>query len=257
MIIKQSQVIIEPSSAMPTTDTATALSGLSERFDDVRNRVAKAAQRSGRNAIDVKLIAISKTHPIEIIQQLINLGATELGENRVQEAENKIRTLGQQAHWHMVGHLQANKARKAVKLFDVIQSLDSVDLARRLNETCRQEQRASLPVLLQVDLGKEATKSGVDEADLLKLAAMVHDSTHLDLIGLMTLPPFFDEPNETRPYFSRLRLLRDKLAQDKLFGDREGELSMGMTHDFEIAIDEGATMIRVGTAIFGERGSRG
>ena len=242
---------------MPTADTATLVSGLRERLQDVHNRIEAAVSRSGRGPSDVRLIAISKTHPVEVIQEVIKLGAGELGENRVQEAEGKIQALGKQARWHMVGHLQANKARKAIKLFDVIHSLDSLDLAERLNDICIQEQRLAYPVLIQVDLGKEATKSGVEEADLMMLAAKTSELSHLKLEGLMTLPPFCEDPEETRPYFAKLRNLRDSLAKEGFFGDHLGELSMGMTHDFEVAIEEGATMVRVGTAIFGERRPRG
>jgi PLP dependent protein len=242
---------------MPTADTATLVSGLRKRLQGVQNRIEEAARRSGRASSDIRLIAISKTHPVEVIQEVIKLGVRELGENRVQEAEGKIQALGKQARWHMVGHLQANKARKAVKLFDVIHSLDSLDLAERLNDICIQEQRLAYPVLIQVDLGKEATKSGVEETDLMMLASKTHELSHLKLEGLMMLPPFFEDPEETRPYFVKLRNLRDSLAKEGFFGEHRGELSMGMTHDFEVAIEEGATMVRVGTAIFGERGSRG
>jgi len=245
-----------PSLTMPTADTATRISGLRKRLQDVHNRIEVAANRSGRAASDIRLIAISKTHPVEVIQEVITLGATELGENRVQEAESKIQALGEQARWHMVGHLQANKARKAIKLFDVIHSLDSLDLAQRINDICEQEQRSPFPVLIQVDLGREANKSGIEEADLLTMVERTRDLRYLKLAGLMTLPPFFDEPEQTRPFFAKLRQLRDTLAKEGFFGEQLGELSMGMTHDFEVAIEEGATMVRVGTAIFGERGTQ-
>jgi pyridoxal phosphate enzyme (YggS family) len=152
-----------------------------------------------------------------------------------------------------VGHLQANKARRAVNLFDVIHSLDSIDLARRLDRLCSEAGKQSLSLLIQVDLGHEQTKSGIAESELPLLAESVRGLDRLELIGLMTLPPFFDDPEQARPYFRRLRELRDELAREGLFGERAGELSMGMTNDFEVAIEEGATMVRVGTAIFGER----
>ena len=244
------------SETMPTADTATLVSSLSTRLQDVHNRIEEAAKCSGRAKSDIRLIAISKTHPVEILREAIMLGATELGENRVQEAESKIQALGSQARWHMVGHLQANKARKAIKLFDVIHSLDSIDLAERLNDICEQEGRSPFSVLLQVDLGREATKSGIAEEELVTLAERTRELTHLKLEGLMTLPPFFDDPEKARPYFAKLRKLRDNLAKEGFFGERPGELSMGMTNDFEVAIAEGATMVRVGTAIFGERGTQ-
>jgi pyridoxal phosphate enzyme (YggS family) len=188
------------------------------------------------------------------VKSAIELGVTDIGENRVQEAEQKIIEVGRtKARWHLVGHLQANKARRAVQLFDVIHSLDSLELARRLDRLCGEEGREKLPVLVQVDLGREETKSGVDEGELPGLVEGLTGLTRVQLIGLMTLPPFFDDPQQARPFFRRLRELRDQLAAAGAFGDRRGELSMGMTHDFEVAIEEGATMVRIGTAIFGER----
>ena len=228
--------------------------GLAARFADVKARISAAAQRCGRDPREVTLIAISKTHPPGVVTRLVELGATDLGENRVQEAEDKIPQVGRsKVRWHLVGHLQANKARRAVNLFDVIHSLDSIDLARRLDRLCAEEGRQSLPLLIQVDLGHEETKSGIDEQELPQLADELRSLERVQLIGLMTLPPFFDDPEQARPYFRRLRELRDELARGGLFGDRSGELSMGMTNDFAVAIEEGATLVRVGTAIFGER----
>jgi pyridoxal phosphate enzyme (YggS family) len=228
--------------------------GHAARIAAVKARINAAATRCGRSSQEVALIAISKTHPPHLIQKLIELGATDLGENRVQEAEEKIPQIGQtNARWHLVGHLQANKARRAVALFDVIHSLDSIDLARRLDRLCIEVGKQSLPLLIQVDLGGEETKSGINEQELPRLAETVQQLERLALIGLMTLPPFFDDPEQARPYFRRLRELRDELAGKGAFGESKGELSMGMTHDFEVAIEEGATMVRIGTAIFGER----
>ena len=227
---------------------------LAERLARVRAQLATAAGKAGRPAEEVRLIAISKTHPAAVVKHLIELGAADVGENRVQEAEEKITEVGRdKVRWHLVGHLQANKARRALNLFDVIHSLDSVDLARRLDRLCLEAGRKSLPLLIQVDLGHEETKTGVDEKELLQLAETVQQLERLELIGLMTLPPFFEDPKQARPYFRRLRELRDELARKGAFGERGGELSMGMTHDFPIAIEEGATMVRIGTAIFGER----
>jgi pyridoxal phosphate enzyme (YggS family) len=227
---------------------------LAARFKHVRAQLDAAAQRCGRSPGEVKLIAISKTHPASAITELIELGATDIGENRVQEAEAKIAEVGRHnVRWHLVGHLQANKARRAINLFDVVHSLDSIDLAQRLDRLCQEKQRESLSVLIQVDLGHEETKSGVDEAALADLVETVRLLPRLELIGLMTLPPFFDDAEDSRPFFRRLRELRDELGSRGAFGDRQGELSMGMTHDFAVAIEEGATMVRIGTAIFGER----
>jgi pyridoxal phosphate enzyme (YggS family) len=227
---------------------------LRARLAAIHARIAAAAKNCGRPAEEVKLIAISKTHPASVIKRVIEFGALDIGENRVQEAEGKIMEVGRNAaRWHLVGHLQANKARRAISLFDVIHSLDSLDLARRLDRLCREEGREKLRVLIQVDLGHEETKSGIDESELTHLVEGLGPLNRLELTGLMTLPPFFDDPEQSRPFFRRLRELRDELAGHGAFASRKGELSMGMTNDFEVAIEEGSTMVRVGTAIFGER----
>ena len=227
---------------------------LGERLAHIRAQIEATTLKCGRLPHEVTLIAISKTHPAALIRTAIGLGATDIGENRVQEAEQKINEVGRSAaRWHLVGHLQANKARRAVQLFDVIHSLDSLELARRLDRLCDEEGRESLSVLVQVDLGHEETKSGIDEGGLMELVAELKSLERLQLVGLMTLPPFFDYPEQARPFFRRLRELRDELAVQGAFSDRKGELSMGMTNDFEVAIEEGATMVRIGTAIFGQR----
>ena len=227
---------------------------LGARLAQVRAQIDAAAIKCGRLPHEVTLIAISKTHPTSLVREAIERGATDIGENRVQEAEQKIKEVGRTAaRWHLVGHLQANKARRAVQLFDVIHSLDSLELARRLDRFCAEENRMDLSVLIQVDLGHEETKSGIDETELPPLIEALKELRHLRLAGLMTLPPFFDDPEQARPFFRRLRELRDDLAARGAFGDQKGELSMGMTNDFEVAIEEGATMVRVGTAIFGNR----
>lgn len=237
---------------MANVDPAQEL--LAVRLASVRARLTAATEKSGRRPDEVRLISISKTHPASIVKQVMALGASDFGENRVQEAEGKIAEIGRnKVRWHLVGHLQANKARRAVNLFDVIHSVDSVDLAQRLDRLCAEEGREKLPILIQVDLGHEVTKSGIDESELNHLVETIEPLVHLELMGLMTLPPFFDDPEQSRPFFRRLRELRDELNGRGAFGDRTGELSMGMTHDFEIAIEEGATMVRIGTAIFGER----
>ena len=230
---------------------------LGAQLAHVRAQIESAALKCGRLPHDVTLIAISKTHPASLVRAAIQLGATDVGENRVQEAEQKINEVGRSAaRWHLVGHLQANKARRAVQLFDVIHSLDSLDLARRLDRLCTEERKEELSVLIQVDLGHEETKTGIDQSELTELVEGLAGLERIRLVGLMTLPPFFDDPEEARPFFRRLRELRDELATQRAFGDHKGELSMGMTHDFAVAIEEGATMIRVGTAIFGQRENR-
>lgn len=228
---------------------------LRERFESVCEKVGAAARRCNRSPDEITLIAIGKNHTIEKLSAAISLGITDLGENRVQEAEAKIVEVGRRrARWHLVGHLQANKARRAISLFDVIHSLDSVSLAGRLDRLCVEEGREELPVLIQIDLGGEKSKTGIDPRELPQILDAAAACKRLSLIGLMTLPPYFEDPACARPFFKTLRELRDQLQQQGSFSHRRGELSMGMSHDFEIAIEEGATMLRVGTAIFGERG---
>lgn len=237
-------------------ETAEGRDEMGERLAQVRRRIEAAALRSDRTPGDVTLIAVSKTHPARIVRRAIEAGAQDLGENRVQEADEKIGEIGREAggaRWHLIGHLQANKARRAVTLFDLIHSVDSVSLARRLDRMCAEVGREALPILVQVDLAGEATKSGISEASLPELTAAIKACDRLRLVGLMTLPPFFEDAEMARPFFRRLRELRDRRRDEGDFGSGRGELSMGMSNDYEVAIEEGATMVRVGTAIFGER----
>ena len=227
---------------------------LQSGLEGVRKRIAMAAAISGRTAGDVKLVAVSKTHPSEVIRDAITAGVTAFGENKVQEAESKIFEIGRAAaEWHLIGHLQSNKVRKAVQLFDVIHSVDSVELAERLERICLEEGREKLSVLVQVDLAGEAAKSGVSVHDLQALVEFLKNCERLKFDGLMILPPFFDDPDESRPFFQHLRKIRDELNSQDAFASGVGELSMGMSNDFQEAIEEGATIVRVGTAIFGER----
>ena len=220
---------------------------LAQRLAQIEAQIAQAAQNAERDANEIKLVAVSKTHPAENIIEAIAAGAKFFGENKVQEAEGKINEIGREnAEWHLIGHLQSNKARKAVKLFDVIHTLDSVELAERLERICVEEEREKLSVLVQIDLAKEATKNGIEEKDLPELIEFLRDCEHLKFDGLMIVPPFFEDLESVRPFFRRLREIRDEICP-------HGELSMGMSHDFAVAIEEGATIIRVGTAIFGER----
>lgn len=220
---------------------------LAENFAGVKNRIKLAAERAGRNADEIKLVAVSKTHPAEVLVRAIEAGAGVFGENKVQEAESKIERVGRdRAEWHLIGHLQSNKARKAARLFDWIHTIDRVELAERLERICKEENRAGLNVLIQVDLAGEETKSGAAESDLPELIDYLKSCECLKLKGFMILPPFFEDAERVRPYFRKLRELRDRLLPS-------GELSMGMSHDFEAAVEEGATILRVGTAIFGER----
>jgi pyridoxal phosphate enzyme (YggS family) len=230
------------------------LQTVSERFANVRERIENTARRCDRSPDGISLVAISKTHPVETLRAALDVGITELGENRVQEAEAKIVELGRDAaRWHLVGHLQSNKIRRAVELFDVIHSLDSPELAQRLDRVCAEVGRQELPVLIQINLAGEKTKTGLDPLELPQLLEAVAACERLRLIGLMTLPPYFKNADCGRPFFKALRGLRDEMKVAGRFGEGRGELSMGMSHDFEIAIEEGATIVRVGTAIFGER----
>jgi pyridoxal phosphate enzyme (YggS family) len=223
---------------------------LAQRLAEIRTQIAQAAERAGRDAREIKLVAVSKTHGAATVREAIAAGAHAFGENKVQEAEEKIAEIGRErAEWHLIGHLQSNKARKAVRLFDVIHSLDSLELAERLERICEEEGRARLAVFVQIDLGRERTKNGIEEKDVPALVEFLRGSKHLKFDGLMILPPFFEDSELARPFFRRLREIRDALCP-------AGELSMGMSHDFPVAIEEGATLIRVGTAIFGERSYR-
>src|SRR5882762_3313225 len=193
-------------------ETPPAAISLPDRLNAVRREIAACALRSNQTAGEITLVAVSKTHPPELIREAIAGGVTDLGENRVQEADSKIPEVGRHAaRWHLIGHLQSNKARRAVELFDVIHSLDSVALAQRLDRMCAELNRPKLPVMIQVDLGREATKSGVDEAEVLPLVEVLKQCQHLRLTGLMTLPPYFDDAEQVRPFFRKLRELRDEL----------------------------------------------
>ena len=231
---------------------------IADRVAAVRERMARAAARAGRRAEDVTLVAVGKTFPAEAVREAFAAGVRDFGENRVQEAEAKapalldLRSAG--LRWHLVGHLQKNKSKKAVALFDVIQSLDEVELAHHL-EHYGAEQGKTVSALVQVDLAGEATKFGLEEKLVLPALENLRGFKSLRVQGLMVLPPFGDAPESGRPYFRRLRELRDRAAREGLL--RGSELSMGMSHDFEVAIEEGATLVRVGTAIFGERARKG
>jgi pyridoxal phosphate enzyme (YggS family) len=241
-----------------TAEAETATEALRARLEGLRRRIAGAAGRAGRRPEEVTLVAVSKTHPAALVGAAAAAGATDFGENRVQEAEGKIEALaaaGPRVRWHLIGHLQSNKARRAVKLFDLIHTVDTAELVGRLERLCEEESRARLDVLVQVDLAGEATKSGAREEELTAVAEAFDACRRLRCAGLMTLPPFFDEVGRVRPFFRRLRELRDAWRARGLFGEGAGELSMGMSHDFEAAVEEGATLVRVGTALFGERGT--
>lgn len=229
---------------------------ISNNIAEVRQRIAAAATRAGRDPREITLLAVSKTFPPERIREAYDAGLRLFGENRVQEFAGKVATLGdlKDAEWHLIGHLQSNKAAKAAELFSAVDSVDSLRLAEKLNASAGQLGK-KLAALIEINIGGESAKSGVapgsEELEGLLLAAPQFE--HLEFRGLMSIPPFTDDPEKSRPYFRKLRELRDQIAARKLPAVGMNVLSMGMSHDFEIAIEEGSTCVRVGTAIFGER----
>jgi pyridoxal phosphate enzyme (YggS family) len=226
-------------------------SSIAANLERVHERIARAAGRAGRRADEITLVAVSKTLPAEAIRAAYEAGVRDFGESRVQEWESKQPKLNAlDATWHLIGHLQSNKARRAVHLFDRADSVDSLGLSQRLDSAAANEGKR-MPILIEVHLGAEATKNGVGESDLVSLAVAAVGLPHLELRGLMTVPPYFPEPESLRPYFRRLRELHVRLSRS--LKHPLPVLSMGMSHDFEVAIEEGATEIRVGTALFGER----
>ena len=243
---------------------------IQENLLRVMERIEKAARKAGRDPNTIKLVAVSKTVEVAQIKEAIEAGVSILGENYVQEAKKKIEEIGRPActepasrslaegrrfgegrpvSWHFIGHLQSNKAKYAIRLFDMIHSLDSIPLAEELNRKAEQADRV-INVMIEVNLSKEATKFGADEEKVLNLAKRIQHLKHLSLEGLMTMPPYFDSPARSGPYYIALRELGERMTQE---GIPMKELSMGMSNDFEIAIEEGASYVRVGTAIFGSR----
>ena len=225
---------------------------VAENFKIIQDRIAAAAKRAGRDPSSVKLVTVTKTIDHDRIRQAVAAGAAVLGENRVQEAKEKIEALGGIASWHLIGHLQTNKAKYAVKLFDLIHSVDTIELARELDRQAGKIGKKQ-NVLIEVNIAGEASKAGmaVREAPaLVREAALLRN---LSVQGLMTMPPFSEDPEASRPYFRVLRELAETIARENVSGLSMGELSMGMSGDFEVAIEEGATLVRVGTAIFGTR----
>lgn len=226
---------------------------MKDRYDSIMTRVAAAAKACGRNPESIRLVAVSKTQPVEAVVRAVDAGMTMFGENYIQEARRKIEALASvPLSWHFIGHLQSNKAKIAVKLFDLIHSVDSEKLAAELNKQAGNIGKIQ-DILLQVNTGMETTKSGGAPADILQLARKISEFENLRLRGLMTIPPLYNEPEKVAPYFRMLREISDRIAAADLPNTTMAELSMGMTGDFETAIREGATLIRIGTAIFGER----
>lgn len=221
-------------------------------IENIRQRIAAAAARANRNPSGIRLMAVSKTVEPQRIRRALDAGISLLGENYVQEAREKIPTVGRSAEWHMIGHLQTNKAKYVVHLFDWIHSVDRLDLARELDKRAGQHNRL-LNVLVEVNVSGEASKNGAPPSGVLELVRQISTLPNLTVRGLMTMPPYSDNPENSRPYFQALRRLRDEINAAAVPNVRMDELSMGMTDDFEVAIEEGATIIRVGRAIFGER----
>lgn len=230
---------------------------LRDNLAHILETIAETAIRVGRDPQGIKLVAVSKTVDVALIRQAVDCGQTSFGENYLQEAAGKIPLLDSSTTWHFIGHLQSNKARLAVELFDVIQTVDRWKLAKAL-DTHSKKLNKKLPVLIQVNIGRESQKSGVLPELAEGLLRQIAQETDLDVRGLMTIPPFFSDPEKSRPYFKELFHLAKRLAALNLFADNTNvELSMGMSDDYPIAIEEGATIVRVGTALFGARNSVG
>ena len=223
----------------------------SERLADVEARVAAACARAGRAASDVLILPVGKKHPPERIMEAYEAGVRVIGENRVQEASQKIDRCPGQLEWHLIGHLQTNKVRPAVRCFHMIHSVDSLRLLQVLNDACADAGR-SMPVCLQVNVSGESSKSGLPPDAVGAVLEACGDLMHVDVEGLMTMPPFTEDPEGARPHFSALRQLRDRLRDQT--GFNLPELSMGMSHDFVVAVEEGATWLRLGSVLFGPRG---
>lgn len=229
------------------------MSQIADNILSVKKRIEKAALKAARDHGDIKLVAVSKTVGVEEIREAISAGVADLGESYVQEAKEKTEEIGHKVQWHFIGHLQTNKVKQAINLFDMIHSVDRIGLAEEINKRAKQSGKR-FSVLIQVNISKETTKSGIERDRAISLVSEVANLTNLKVEGLMTMPPYFDDPEDARPYFKSLRELKGEIEKKRFENISMKELSMGMSNDFEIAIEEGATIIRVGTAIFGERG---
>ena len=226
---------------------------LKDRLQQIHQRIDQAATRCKRSAGSIRLISVSKTMPADVVKEAIAAGVTDLGENYIQEAREKVNVLAtSEVSWHFIGHLQSNKAKYAVRLFDLIHSVDSFKLAKELNKNAQKIDKVQA-VLVQVNVAKEESKSGVYVDETIELVKQLSRLENISVKGLMTMPPYFHAPDKVRPFFAALRELRDRIRKEGIANIGMDELSMGMTGDFEAAIEEGATMVRVGTAIFGER----
>lgn len=224
-----------------------------ENLMEVESRVQAACKRAGRPREDVLLIAVSKTKPVELIREIMETGTKDFGENKVQEMCNKIEEIREPLNWHLIGHLQRNKVKYIVDKACLIHSVDSLRLAEEIQKEAVKKGVDKVPVLIEVNMAQEASKDGINASETEELVREVAKLPNVQVRGLMTIAPFVDDPEENRVYFRAMRKLRDQLKDMNIPGVEMTELSMGMTNDFEVAIEEGATMIRVGTAIFGER----
>ena len=226
---------------------------MKQQLEQIRLRIRQAAESCNRDADSVRLVAVSKTIAADIVKEAIEAGVTILGENYIQEARDKVKALVQYpVSWHFIGHLQSNKAKYAVRLFDLIHSVDSLKLAHELDKQAGKLEKIQ-QILVQVNISAEDTKSGVSTDEAPRLIAEISQLKNLAVKGLMTMPPYFYQPQKVQPFFAALRELRDQISEQTLPNVSLDELSMGMTGDFEVAIKEGATLVRIGTAIFGER----
>ena len=226
---------------------------IARQLNGVRERIAGAASRAGRLPSSVRLVAVSKTFPIDAVRAAVACDQIDFAENKVQEGHTKILAAGSlPLRWHLIGHLQSNKAKKAAAVFDLIHTIDSADLLRRVDEAAAERMR-TVDVLIQVDLAREPTKHGIPESGVPAIIEAARGCTAARLVGLMLLPPAAESPEESRPYFAALRALREQYVRQGVPAAMLAELSMGMSHDFEVAVEEGATLVRVGSAIFGDR----
>ncbi len=226
---------------------------MKQLLEQIRQRIRRATESCNRDADSVRLVAVSKTIAAEIVKDAIDAGVTILGENYVQEARDKFKALVQYpVSWHFIGHLQSNKAKYAVRIFDLIHSVDSFKLARELGKQAAKVDKIQ-QILVQVNISAEDTKSGISTDEAPRLIAEISQLKNLAVKGLMTMPPYFYQPEKVQPFFAALRELRDQIKEQSPPNVSLDELSMGMTGDFEVAIKEGATLVRIGTAIFGER----
>jgi pyridoxal phosphate enzyme (YggS family) len=228
------------------------MSVIEDNIREIRENIAEGALKSGRNPSEVKLMAVTKTVDDDRILEAIEAGVDIMGENYIQEAKRKIETMGVDVKWHMIGHLQSNKAKYAVRLFDMIHSIDRMGLAAELDKRSAAAGRI-MDILVEVNVSGEESKNGVGADEAFSLISQIARLDNLSIRGLMTMPPWFDDPEDARPYFVALRELRDRIVAEEIPGVEMRELSMGMSGDYRVAVEEGATIVRVGTAIFGAR----